>query len=140
MSVFVYCQRPSDSARELCQELPATRLRRFDGVDFWQKGKRVRIKEGDSIICWGDDFPAEFEGVRILNGADIGNKYKAAEKLSKGGVATISFRKDMPRGAAGFTPEQLIAAGWLPRRNFHVGGNDLLNPGRADFWVDLQLS
>lgn len=128
--IYVYCRRPSDSARELVSALGATRLRRFDGQDFWQRSRRVLLEEGDVVVCWGDDFPAEIPGIHILNGADIGNKYEAACKIMNAGVPTIHVSRERPYS---WTPQR--TGGWLGRSFFHAGGNDLLNPGTPDYWV-----
>ena len=123
--LYVYCSRPSGGARELVEALGATRLRNFDGMSFWQKGKRVKIREGDAVVCWGNPLP-QLEGIRVLNGADHINKFKAAEKFAAENVPTVQVRLVKPSLSTGL---------WLPRRNDHVGGDDLINPGRADFWA-----
>ena len=119
--IYVYCQRKSDSAKELVDALDAFRLRRFDGDYFWRKNKRVILKSGDIVICWGDEFPAEIEGVRVLNGNDVGTKYDAAIRLYNAGVVTPRVARPNELGLT-----SLMSPGWLPRKFNHVGGNDLL--------------
>src|SRR5678815_4512135 len=112
MATYVYSKQGSLGARALADALGAVRVRKFDGISFWKKGKRVRIQPGDVVISWGSRFP-NVEGVRVLNGADYITKYSAAIKLLHRDVRTIEVRTTN-------------ASGWLPRKNDHVGGDDLL--------------
>ncbi len=125
--IYVYSHIKSNGARDLVEGLGATRLRNFDGMDFYRKGKKIQINEGDVIICWGNRVP-DMDGVRILNaGETVGNnKYKDAVALSEAGLPTVSITTNPARSGN---------SGWLPRTNHHVGGNDLLNPPtRPDFF------
>jgi len=127
--IYLFCKRPSDSAREMTLALNAVRLRNFDGMNFWRKNKRVKLVEGDFVICWGDEFPVENDlGVHVLNGAEVGNKYDAARTLYSAAIPTISvLPKDDPPFSQG---------AWLRRKFYHVGGNDLLNPsGSFDYYA-----
>lgn len=120
--IFVYCPRKSTGALELVKGLEGVRLRKFDGEDFWNKGQRVKIPEGSVLVCWGATVP-ELDGVRVLNSMDVPmNKFKQAELLIKAGVPTIEVR----RKDEGHSHANLIKAGYIPRSNFHVGGEDLL--------------
>jgi hypothetical protein len=124
MSLYLYCSYPSNGARELAERIDAGRIRQWDGIDFWRKGKRVKFKDEDTIICWGNRV-AEMDGVRVINGADPGSKLKAARTLQENSIRTIQFRG-----------QPSIMDGFIGRLNNHVGGNDLLNPpARPDFWV-----
>lgn len=126
--IYVYSRRPSDSARELVNAFNGIRLRKFDGMNFWRKRAKFKMGEGDILICWGDPVP-DIKGVKILNGADVGNKFEVAMKLSQK-VPTISVH------AGPNPPITIEAARWIPRKNNHVGGNDLLTrTEHPDFWV-----
>lgn len=66
---YVYCPRRSNGAFELVKALGADRLRKFDGIDFWDRQKRYALKEGDVVICWGATIP-ELDGIRVLNSVE----------------------------------------------------------------------
>jgi hypothetical protein len=120
--IHIYCPRRSDSAMTLVHALEAKRLRRFDGENFWDKGKRVKTEDGDAIICWGTHLP-ELDGLKVLNSMDKRlDKYDQAVKLGQSGVSTVRV----------FDPKNVndiptfIKAGYLFRSKSHVGGSDLL--------------
>src|SRR5688572_14103869 len=93
---YVYCPRRSNGAFELVKALGAHRLRKFDGIDFWDKQKRYELKEGDIVICWGASVP-EIEGVRVLNSLDQPfTAFKEWEKLMNFGVPTVSIGRGKP--------------------------------------------
>lgn len=126
--LYVYCPRLSLGARDLVEVLGATRLRNFDGQSFWRKRTKVRLNNGDTIICWGNSLPA-IDGLRVLNGGTFMDKYTEAYTLKHNGVLTVEVSNAYP-------PDKKL---WLPRKNNHVGGNDLLHPpGKADFWSKKQ--
>src|SRR6478735_2718062 len=120
MATYVFCQRPSDSARELCDALDAFRIRRFDGLNFWRKARRVNLKAGDIVICWGEEFPVDEAGVRVLNGNDVGDKLQQAYTLRNYDVPTIQTTERFPNDGSS---RNRIAAGWVGRKKNHVGGN-----------------
>lgn len=126
--VYVYCKRGSDSARALADAIEGKRLRTFDGMSFFRKGKRLKLVEGDCVVAWGEPLP-EMQGIRVLNGATLPNKYKVALKLYEAGIPTIQVRQTRP-----------ASQDWFGRSNFHVGGNDLLTPVQTpDFWVKREV-
>ena len=140
MSIYIYCRRPSNGAREIVDAIDGTRLRRWDGMNFWRGRRKIRFAGNDVIVCWGEVLP-ELDGVRVLNGGKFVSKKAAVEKFLEAKVPTITIQDgryslgDLPqRDGAG---ERLI---WLPRRNDHVGGDDLLEnaaglfKGKPDFW------
>lgn len=131
--LYVYCPRKSNGALELVGELGATRLRRFDGLDFWDKKARKRINQGDTIICWGSFLP-ELDGVRVLNSSDSVDKREELGILSGEGVPC-------PLVYTGVTPKQLKSAGInaLGRMNNHMGGNDLLEPSENPDYYSVKL-
>lgn len=125
--LYVYCPRASNGAKELVEALGGSRLRNFDGMDFWRKRQKINIKEGDTIVCWGNPLP-EFEGVKLLNaGGKYVSKAEEVKLLTEAKVPTVQIVKALPAGAN--------AGEWLGRKNNHVGGLDLLKPvGRPDFY------
>lgn len=125
--VYVYCSRLSEGAKLLVETLGGVRLRNFDGQDFWRRGRRVRLTEFDVVVCWGSHLP-ELEDVRILNWFEPTTKLDEWRKLISAGVNTIQLSE--PEFIHPTTTE------WLPRLNYHQGGNDLLNPPRRpDFYT-----
>lgn len=128
--VYVFCNRKSDSARELAAALDATRLRRFDGMDFWVKNRKKALAPGDTVVCWGCPLP-DIDGVKIVNGARIGNKYEAAMAIGHLGLPTITVgRRD------GAIRSRYFEAGYIGRTFDHVGGEDILHPVETpDFYV-----
>jgi hypothetical protein len=182
--VYVYRQKPSNSARDLADALGARRYRGLH-VPIAQ-----RLRPGDAVVCWGEMLAA-VEGVRILNLAPLQSKYTDACKLRTAGVPTIEvsltrlvapvpvavvdpalamferaqqlaeeftniqqFQRSpvLVTGVNELTqatsrlsvalartlpvPVQQNLGEWLPRRNNHIGGNDLLQPPTSpDFWV-----
>lgn len=132
MSVYIYCPRKSNGALELVKALGYPRLRKFDGLNFWDKNKKFLLNEGDVIVAWGTGLP-ELEGIRVLNGTvDEVNKYEEAKNLAHAGIPTVDV---WARGY--YTPANAIRRGVIGRSYHHVGGNDLLNGEevRVDFWV-----
>lgn len=129
--LFVYCPVPSDGARGLVQELGAIRLRNFDGMDFWSKGKKLAVPEGSAIINWGGRLP-NLDGIRVLNGGhSIETKLQELQKLAAAAVKVPTFYTKLPKALYGAGPEVVI-----PRRLNHMGGRDILDPPQAPaFWT-----
>jgi hypothetical protein len=127
--LYVYCPRKSEGALELLRALNAQRLRKFDGIDFWDKKKRFQLKEGDQVICWGAVLP-ELEGIKVLNGVDKPvSKYKELERLSRSNVPVIGFYTTVPKNLIN---SKLI----LPRIDKHQSGRDLIvRPRFPDFYT-----
>lgn len=130
MVMYVYCPRKSNGALELVKALGAVRLRKFDGINFWDKKKKVFPKADDSIICWGATVP-DLVGIRVLNSApEPANKLKELNTLYAAGIPTIVIYGGVENGNYGLGHQV------LGRRVNHVGGRDLLNtPDLPDFYV-----
>ena len=153
--LYLYRRKVSDGARLLEDALndAGTPTR------FTQGGLlRERFREGrDKLICWGDFA----EGKEGLNNRQPIPKIVEAETLRDKGVRTVEVSrtrpapvpttrgiKEVPVGPYNEAQAREVitrlqewlaqplppAATWLPRRNNHVGGSDLLNPGQADYW------
>lgn len=147
--IIIYRSKPSNSARALVEALPnCRRAMNFD---------RRPAREGDFVICWGQSL-ANINGVNVLNGTNIINKFTAATKLKEAGVATVEVSRTKIEGRAQpnvfgmdrwggnllrADVERLKTAvdefltrpeprneEWLPRTANHIGGLDLLNPPR----------
>lgn len=132
MALYIYCPRRSTGALELVHALSATRLRRFDGMSFWDKKRKVPLKSGDVLVAWGAHIPELDGGVRVLNSSDRMGKYQELQKISGSightctTLTTEQFRSLNPAKRALY----------LGRLSSHIGGNDLLAPPRApDFYV-----
>jgi hypothetical protein len=130
--IYVYCSRGSTGAFSLAKELGATRLRRFDGMNFWDKNKRVEVPEGSVIICWGMVLP-KVDGLRVLNSMDKWvNKLDQARSLIAAKVPTITVAQ-YKRGCniASYEKE-----GYILRTSDHTGGLDILTRTKnPDFFV-----
>jgi hypothetical protein len=127
MTIYVYSPNPSNGARDLTAALGGTRLRTFDGMDFWRRNRRIAFQPEDLIICWGAPVP-ELDGVRMLNHGAKMTKFSELKKLQQSGLMTPQPERWASSGIA------RIPDGWVGRSNNHVGGADLLNPtGRADY-------
>lgn len=126
-NMYVYCSRPSESAFELAKQLEGIRLRKFDGMHFWKRGKRLTLPERSKLVCWGAALP-EIPGIDVLNGGPVVGKGKAALLFNRAKIPSVKVWTDCRFGR--LKPEA------LPRLNNHVGGNDLLNPpDYPDFYV-----
>lgn len=132
MNRFVFCPRKSTGALELVKALNGKRLRDFDGKSFWDKKakRKVRLSEGDILICWGAQVP-EIDGVKVLNAnPNPVNKRKEIEILVEHGVPTVAIaqtNKSNPK----------VNSVYMPRSMYHSGGLDLLgiDKRRVDYWV-----
>lgn len=129
--IYVYCPRKSTGAFELVKELGGQRLRRFDGIDFWNKGARVRLEPNTTVVCWGTTLPP-IEGVDLLNSMEESfSKFEQGKILAKKGVPTVELRNPDDHSM-----EAYLGAGYYPRSNYHTGGTDLLKvPDHIDFYT-----
>lgn len=125
--VYVYCPRRSTSAFDLAEALGAERLRRFDGLDFWNKGKRFSPAEDSVIVCWGTSLP-ELDGIRVLNNMEAPlNKYQEWEKLVLARIPSPKMTKsDGFHGVAAYK-----RSGYVGRTFNHTGGLDILEKTEA---------
>src|SRR3990167_10943612 len=94
MQILVYRKALSDSANLLAEAIGGRRVRAFDGEKFWRRQPKfpVRVKEGDIIVCWGEQLP-EIDGVKLLNNTLIRDKYTDAVMLKKAGVPTVEVSR-----------------------------------------------
>lgn len=91
--LYVYRQKPSDSARDLADALQIN-ARRISDLSKAHFNNGVR--NGDFVVCWGDSY-AGGNGIKVLNGSPIKSKYDDAIKLKEGGVLTIEVSKNRPQ-------------------------------------------
>lgn len=131
--VYIYCPRGSTGAFALNKHLGATRLRRFDGINFWDKPyvRPTTVEPGSTIICWGATL-SEMDDVRVLNSMNRSmNKFEEVNKLQAAGVATIKAVK------SNSSPTYMRSLGYIPRSKYHQGGLDLLGmeEERYDYWT-----
>lgn len=114
---------------ELVSALGAQRLRQFDGMDFWNKRTKIRLEDTDTIINWGAT-PLPDMQVRVLNSGERFNKLQELQILTNEGVPTMTCRS----GHYG-SPPNVIA--WIPRRAYHSGGQDFIDPPKKpDFYAE----
>lgn len=89
--LYLYSQKSYPGLDALIMALGASRLARFDGESFWNKGRKgtVTIPVGSSIVAWGSTLP-ELEGVRVLNGLDHPfNELEQNSILANNGIRTV---------------------------------------------------
>lgn len=105
MSIFVYRRAASTGATDLANALGGNRYR---AINLPMERK---VRRGDIVVCWGESL-APIDGVRILNGAPIQNKYEDAKKLAAAGVPTITvaLTKPAPQPAVPAGPDPAFAA------------------------------
>lgn len=91
MSVFVYRKDSSEGARDLVNALgdSATRYRAI------RTPIERKVRNGDVIIAWGEAV-APIQGVRILNGTPLQNKFQDAVALKAANVATVEVSQQRP--------------------------------------------
>lgn len=128
-NLFVYCPNPSNGARDLVKALGATRLRNFDGMDFWSKGRRLVLPPNASIVNWGGRLPLDLENAKVLNGGSLAtDKLAELRLLQSHDILIPSFYTKAPK--------LLGLANYIPRRLNHMGGHDLLSPPeKPGFWT-----
>lgn len=117
--------RPKDVST-LAEKLNGGVLKKFDGLDFWYKGKRVgpRTNANDVIVCWGSHVP-EIEGVRVLNYGQTLYKFQKMLLFQRAGLQVpyiCTYKMDgrfIPRTYGGsFT-----------------GDMEITDKKKADYWV-----
>ena len=98
--LYVYCPRKSNGAFELVKALDAQRLRKFDGIDFWDRHRRHKLNDGDVVVCWGASVP-DIEGVRVLNSAGmegVNTVYTDNDRLGRNNIPTVAiYPSNYPR-------------------------------------------
>lgn len=133
--IYVYTENLLNGSCEIAKAVGGEILRKFDGMNFWRKGKRVTFNPDDSLICWGAHAP-EMDGVKIVNGIEPINAAKFHRDLSNiGYLAPECFPYN---GNPNKKSSGLMGSGFLPRSNESREGNDLLtipqNAPKADMW------
>lgn len=136
--IYIYCPRASDGARALVEWL------RGNGVSARKVSRPQVCGPSDKIVCWGQGL-----GYSALNSAVRPGKFHQLEGLSAAGVPVPPHVRECPMSvgwggcehrcehhqALPATPGVPLS-GWVPRRDNHQGGSDLLNPQRGgDHWV-----
>jgi hypothetical protein len=123
--LFVYCPNPSNGARDLVHALNATRLRNFDGLNFWSKRTKFTLPDNAAIINWGGRLP-ELDGIRVLNGG--GNSEDKYQEL-------ITLVNNVRTPNVYLVPR----AGAIPRRRNHSGGTDIIKPPKMPAFYTQKL-
>lgn len=119
--IYIYRAEPSEGARALAAAVGGYKVTTFS--------PRKKRKDNDIVICWGEEDP-QIPGIgKVLNGGPLTTKFTDAKRLALAGVPTIEVRR------AGEVRERDNDTYWIPRKNNHVGGNDIIKPPSApDYW------
>lgn len=94
--IYIYTEKMTEGIMDLLDGLEAKRLKNFDGMDFWWRGKRVTVNEGDVVICWGSRVQ-DIDGVRVLNSGLSASQRDIFYTLNSYGVPsapTINYKAD----------------------------------------------
>lgn len=129
-NLFVYSPLKSNGARDLVKAVGGRRLRNFDGLNFWDRGKKVVVPEDSIILNWGGRLP-ELDGIKVINGGgDVDNKKDELIQLLRKGIKIPTMVQSNPHQYGPSKNE------WIPRRFQHAGGADLLSPPiKPGFWT-----
>lgn len=115
MSVYVFRNATSESARELAMALGGNKIRHNDRIGFYRKvgeeRRRIQLNNRDVVVCWGEMLEPR-NGCRVLNGAAIRNKYDDAVRLRQAGVPTVEVSLTQPRVAPAPPPIDPAQAVW----------------------------
>lgn len=132
-NVFLFCPKPDEAVHQLAKGLGASILRMFDGMNFWEKGRRYSLGENDAIVCWGGTVP-ELDGIRVLNSYMNTLTFKdVALKLERIGVPTMGYSTN--QSPAMMEPYRKDGS-WLARDYKHVAGSDLLHGSeKLEYWT-----
>jgi hypothetical protein len=116
--IIIYRTRPSNGARDLVESLGNCRRGRDNSVR--------PPRNGDKVVCWGDSL--NLQGIEVLNGVPIINKYEDAIKLKAANVPTIEVSRSRPQNQGG---------GFAPRRDYLLprGLGLSLNESEVTAWV-----
>lgn len=124
LMIHIICTRGSDGARNLREALQTLGVRVVRHRANRRRNPPIRPR--DLVVCWGEALREALPtGARVLNNTPGVGKWEELALLREANVPTPEFRATPPT----------VRDGWLPRRNDHMGGHDLLHPGRADYWV-----
>lgn len=105
MATFIYRRASSTSARSLSQAVR-------DGIRWRRLDRRTPVA-GDTVVCWGEAAPATLpQGVLVINGAPIRNKFEDAQRLIAAGVPTIEVARTRPAAIAAVAAVDPAIAAW----------------------------
>lgn len=103
MATYIYRQASSTSARSLAQAVNGRR---------WKRRTTPTLVAGDVVICWGEVAPTVPNGVLVVNGAVLRNKFEDARTLRGAGVATIEVSQTRPAPIAAVPQVDPAIAAW----------------------------
>lgn len=98
--IYVYRRHKSTGARLLAEALGGRR---------WSERFPRTPRQGDVVVCWGESL-APPNGVRVINGAPLQNKFDDAIKLREAGVPTIEVSRTRPVARQAATPVDPVIA------------------------------
>lgn len=99
--IYLYRRKVSESARELADNMTVN-CRRINDLARAHFGAGVR--NGDVVICWGDNVTNLPNGVRTLNNAPLRNKMEDARLLREAGIQTVEVSQTRPATVSGDDP------------------------------------
>lgn len=99
--IYLYRRKVSESARELADNMTVN-CRRINDLARAHFGAGVR--NGDVVICWGDNVANLPQGVRTLNNAPLRNKMEDARLLREAGIQTVEVSQTRPATVSGDDP------------------------------------
>jgi len=117
--IYIYSRIFDSDVIDLCRSLDALRLGRFDGIDFWKRGSRVKLDPKDIVVCWGDHVP-DLEECRVLNHGKRLDEYSNSFLLRRAGVHTITYTdyKFGPEAVPVLRPGQKEPTLWMYKEDF----------------------
>lgn len=110
--MYVYRKAASVGARELANAIEA---RRYRGN---QHPIEERVRRGDVVICWGERLNP-IEGVQILNGTPLANKFDDAVKLTAAGVPTVEVSRIRPQDTPVVTADPALPLFLAAQESIH---------------------
>jgi hypothetical protein len=120
--IYIYCTRPSEGARELVREINAQ--------NYWAKRTKT--------LRWGTGRSSPGGPRRFLGGLPVTGAKPGVTYLNNKPRPTKYSGVTNPAYCGGKCPEVSLSpeSNWLPRKNNHQGGSDLLRPPvNPDYYV-----
>lgn len=102
MTMYVFCPRLTPGVVDLITALGAIRLRKFDGLNFWDGHRRLGLSDlkDDAILCWGGTVPAAQvlapDMPLVINGLPFERNKLEELQILNGRVPTVYFSEHSP--------------------------------------------
>src|SRR5258708_34500148 len=105
MTFYVYRSEKSEGAAALVKALGGKRI-----GQGWQDD--ITLKPGDVVVNWGARIGTVPQGVKLLNNANLLDKFEQIELLQRAKANTVVAKRELDE--------------WIHRNLEHFDGNDLL--------------